>query len=154
MTKNDKLDRAIEYLETFSPIHGNSLSFQEVVKNLESLKTKHKEEKPKKQYSLGVINCFNNCIRYFPYYLHPKDPKKWYDVIDKLNRIDEVEFKEIERVVAAVRANDFWSKNFQSMVKLRKVNRDMVQYFISFQDKFPVNNTVTNRNFAKDSTFD
>lgn len=151
MTKNDKLARAIVYLQGF--VHG--VTAEEVIKDLESLKTKPKKDPVKKEYSLGVINCFNNCLIHFPSDLYPKDPLTWYEVIDKLNRIDDVEFKEIERVVAAVRADKWWCKNFQSMVKLRKPNREFVQYFVSFQNKFPAKNKVHHSNFAEDtSSFD
>jgi len=150
MTKNEKLDKAIHYLK------GGRLdvSAEEIITDLESLKSKPRVEKPKKEYSQEVLTCFSNCLKFFPYYLYPKDPKKWCEIIDQLHRIDEVEFNEIERVVAAVRADSFWGKNFQSIAKLRKLNRDLVQYFISFQDRFPIQNkTSHHRNFAPDSTF-
>jgi len=153
MTKNEKLDRAIEYIKSF-PIKDMD-TYLDIINDLESLKRKIRERKEEKtEYSDEVMICFNNCLKFFPYSLHPKNPKTWYDVIEKLNRIDDVEFSEIERIVAATRANDFWGKNFLSMVKLRKVNREMITYFVVFSEKFPIQNkTSHHRNFAPDSTF-
>lgn len=151
MNKNDKIDRAIHYLKVYGKDQKVVL---ESIKDLESLKTKTKAKKPSLEYSSDVKNCFNSCLKFFPYYLYPKSPDTWYEVIDKLNRVDDVEFKEIERVVAAVRANEFWSKNFQSMAKLRTLNREAVQYFVSYKDKFPLTVKKQHSNFAQDSAFD
>lgn len=88
-----------------------------------------------KVYSQAVHDCFNYCLNQFPKDLHPKNNNKWLDVIEKLNRIDGHSFEEIKTVVRKTRSNDFWSKNFMSLIKLRKKNKEEITYFKVFKNQ-------------------
>lgn len=63
-----------------------------------------------------------------------KDNEKWnwIDTIDKLIRIDKFTNKEIEKAVNAGRNSDFWNKQFLSLIKLRKKNKDDIKYINVF----------------------
>ena len=91
-----------------------------------------------------VEDCLNNCLKFFPLHLHPKDKNTWLDTIEKLNRIDGVPFLEIERIVKAVREDPFWGKNFLSITKLRK-KKDEVYYIVIFGEKFKKKEPTINR---------
>ena len=91
-----------------------------------------------------VEDCLNNCLEFFPKHLHPKNKNTWLDTIEKLNRIDKVPFLEIERIVKATREDDFWSKNFLSLTKLRK-KKDEVYYIVIFGEKFKQKDKLINR---------
>ena len=91
-----------------------------------------------------VEDCLKNCLKFFPEHLHPKNKNSWLDTIEKLNRIDGVPFLEIERIVKATREDDFWSKNFLSMTKLRK-KKDEVYYIVIFGEKFKQKEKTINR---------
>ena len=97
-----------------------------------------KEKKSKEVvYDKTVHDCFNICLKYFPNELHPKDDKSinnWLDVIEKLNRIDEVDFIHIGNVVQLIRDDDFWSRHFLSITKLRKKNKDGIIYIKVFSE--------------------
>lgn len=96
-------------------------------------------EKKEKEYSEDVKMTYINCLEFFLEHLHPKtDNQKnsWLDTIDKLNRIDKIPFSEIERITKEARSDDFWSKNFLSLTKLRLKNKEKVPYIVVFNEKF------------------
>ena len=92
------------------------------------------EEQELKVYSKEVNDCFFNCLVYFDKHLHPKDNNVWIDTIDKLSRIDKIPLNHIVRIVELIRKDDFWSKNFLSIPKLRKKNKDGLMYVIVFNE--------------------
>ena len=91
-----------------------------------------------KVYSKEIHDSYDKCILYFPEHLRPNNEKKknqWLDTIDKLERVDKIPFEIIENVVMKTRADEFWSKNFLSLTKLRKKNRDDVMYIVAFNEQ-------------------
>ena len=96
--------------------------------------------KPKKVFTREVHECFVKCEDLFPDHLHPKLSTKahfdWLDCIDKLNRIDGIPFEKIVQIVKAAREDDFWSKNFLSLTKLRKKDKNGVPYVVVFNERF------------------
>lgn len=101
--------------------------------------------KKQKVYSKEVNDCFNNCLNYFPEHLQPKNKNSWLDTIEKLNRIDNIPFKIIEEIVKKTREDNFWSKNFLSLNKLRDKNKDGIKYIIVFNEQIKVNGTTKTR---------
>lgn len=92
-------------------------------------------------YPKEVNDCYLRCLKFFPDQLKPKNKKiqnKWLDTIDKLNRIDNVPFDLIVDIVKKTREDEFWSKNFLSLTKLRQ-KKDGVMYIVSFNEKFKSN---------------
>lgn len=86
-----------------------------------------------------VLNCYNNCLKYFSEELHPKKDtvkNKWLDTIDKLNRIDKIPFELIEEIVKRTREDAFWSKNFLSINKLRQKDKNDIPYITIFFNQF------------------
>lgn len=93
-----------------------------------------------KVYTEDVHDCFENCLRFFPEHLHPKDKISWLDTIEKLNRIEKLPFNMIAEIVERTRNDDFWKKNFLSITKLRKKNKDDVPYITVFYERFKSGN--------------
>ena len=98
------------------------------------------EEKPKpkipKEFSEAVRDCFVNCLDFFPDHYKPKNKKitdQWMDTIHKLNTIEQIPFESIEAITKWAREG-WWSKNFQSLLKLRKKNSDGIMYLSIFND--------------------
>lgn len=101
-----------------------------------------KTEADKQVYHEYVYKCFNLCIKHFEEHLRPKDEKtknKWLAEIDKLRRLDRVQYKTIVEIVEATRKNEFWKKNFMSMLKLRKTNKEGIKYIIVFYEQMKSN---------------
>lgn len=94
------------------------------------------------EYSNEVKNCFKQCLTYFPEQLYPKKPNTWLETIDKLQRIDKVPFDKIVEITSLTRKNDFWSKNFLSLTKLRKKNGDDIPYIVVFNEQLKKNGQI------------
>lgn len=110
-------------------------------------------KKTEKVFSEEVLNCFNNCLVYFPENLHPKKNKNWLESIEKLHRLDKIPFSEIERITKLARADDFTSKNvFHSLPKLRS-KKNEISYFNIFKEKFKTTNSFTKTNNIPTRTF-
>jgi hypothetical protein len=84
---------------------------------------------------INIKRCLHNCIEYFPHHLIPDGLAPWIETIDKLNRIDKIPFEIIEQIVKKTREDNFWSKNFLSLTKLRKKNKDGIMYVIVFNEQ-------------------
>ena len=100
-----------------------------------------------------VENCYNDCLKFFPEHLHPKKPETWLETIDKLHRIDGVPYDQIVLITKLTRANDFWSKNFMSLTKLRKKNREEIAYIVVFNEQLNKNGTTGSSLADKASEF-
>ena len=62
---------------------------------------------------------------------------KWKDCIDKLIRVDGRDKKEIESVVKWARSDEFWSKQFMTILKLRMKDKEEVLYYDKFKNLMP-----------------
>jgi len=112
-------------------------------------KEKEKEEEEEKgqhheikNYHEYVYKCFDLCLKHFDKHLHPKTDKQkdnWLSTIDKLRRLDKIQYKTIVEIVEKTRANDFWAKNFLSLTKLRKKNNEGIMYVIVFNENIKSN---------------
>lgn len=121
----------------------------------EALLKKQKKERKKKvplkkkeEWDQDVLNCYDSTLKLFPEHLRPNTDKKeyqWIDCIDKLKRIDGVPLKVVYRIVKSVREDDFWSRNFESLLKLRRKNPDGNKYIVVFSEKFKEKTTKIGR---------
>ncbi len=112
--------------------------------------TDPKEVKPKtkkeEDFSFEVRNCYLQCYSLFDEDLRPKNNKDtiaWHDTIEKLNRIDKLEFNDIVLITQAARNDIFWKKNFLSLVKLRRKDKDKIPYWKVFKEKFKFEKSKT-----------
>lgn len=102
-------------------------------------KEKKVAPKKEKEYSAEVKKCYMQCIKLFDEHLRPANKSaqnSWLDTVDKLNRIDKIPFDLITSLVERVRADSFWARNFLSLAKLRKTNKDGIKYIIVFSEQF------------------
>lgn len=107
------------------------------------------KESSKQVYHEYVYTCYDYCLKYFDKHLHPKSDKQkniWLDTIDKLRRIDKIPYKKIVEIVKKTRENDFWSKNFLSLTKLRKKNKEGILYAIVFNEQIKSNEKTNKQN--------
>ena len=95
-----------------------------------------------KQYGNDVYDCLMRCLVHFPQHLIPEQKSlwKWAEVIDKLNRIDNVPFNLILEIVEKTRADDFWCRNFLSIPKLRSKNKEGIKYVVVFNEQIKKKN--------------
>jgi len=89
-----------------------------------------------------IKECYEKILSYFPEHLQPSKQNienNWLDTIEKLNRIDGLKLCDIELIVKKTREDDFWSRQFLSLTKLRKKNKDGVMYYQVFIEQFKNN---------------
>jgi hypothetical protein len=102
--------------------------------------------KTKEVFSKDVLNCFDNCLKFFPEHLYNENKESWIETIDKLNRLDKIPFSEIERITEAARKDEFISKNiFLSLPKLRTKNRDKIYWIVVWFERFKPKEQKINR---------
>jgi hypothetical protein len=74
--------------------------------------------------------------------------QKSLEVFDKLTRIDGYQPEQIQKAIEWARADDFWSSNFLSPVKLRNKDKNGVKYIDVFLAKLLKNGT--NRKYSQE----
>ena len=92
--------------------------------------------------------CYLDCLKCFDNHLQPKtesQQKKWIDEIRKLHELDGLDYDVIYQIVKGTRSDDFWSKNFLSIMKLRKKNKDDVKYIVVFAENLKSKNGKTSK---------
>lgn len=125
------------------PLGGKSNQEQEQVQEQVEVQEEEEEELCEKKFSQDVQDCLDQCLEFFPKDLRPQNSKqveKWLDTIEKLYRIDKLNFVDIIHLVQVTRQDDFWSKNFLSIQKLRKKNKEGLIYWKVFLYKFKKTN--------------
>lgn len=111
--------------------------------NTKNLKKENsKKVAPKKVFSEYVEKCYLECLEFFPDHLRPKNGNvdSWKDTIEKLNRLDKIPFELITQITQKTRGDDFWGKNFLSLTKLRKKNKDNIPYIVVFNEQIKQKN--------------
>jgi hypothetical protein len=109
---------------------GGQTGLPGVVKSLDSnnnntIITYNNKDKP--TYNKDVIESTNHLYYQIMDKVNPPTYKnrqpnlnKWCDSIDKLNRIDGIDFSDIRKAIDYATSDDFWSQNILSGEKLRK----------------------------------
>lgn len=130
----------VEYLTQFDKDF--ALLENKIKIEIDKQQKKEKEKscvKKEKEYSDEVYQCYEDCKLYFEKDLLPNNPNEyenWFDCIDKLNRIDGLAFSDILLIVKSARSDKFWSKNFLSLTKLRRKDKDKIPYWKVFKERF------------------
>lgn len=131
--------------ETTPPTPKQEEEVQEKEKEEEQEKGQDKKPKKTKAFSEDVLSTYYSVVGYFDESTQPSNNKQidnWLETIDKLNRIDGLNFQDIHHLVERVRKDDFWSKNFLSITKLRKKNKEDIPYWKVFYNKFKDSNNT------------
>lgn len=110
------------------------------VEEVQEVKVEKQENLPakknkKKEYPEEAIHTTIECLKFFDEGLHPTtDSEKWgwVDTVDKLHRIDGLEYLSIIEIVRYGREDDFWHENFLSINKLRKKDKNKTPYWKRF----------------------
>ncbi|MCK4820047.1 hypothetical protein KA005_30055 [bacterium] len=59
----------------------------------------------------------------------------WIDTLDKLHRIDGLDLKTIYEIIKWGREDEFWAKQFQTVIKLRRLNKEGIPFHLVFREK-------------------
>lgn len=96
-------------------------------------------QSPEIEISAVALKSFDFFANLFPENLRPKtkaQKNKWLETLDKLERIDQKDLREVYNICKIARADEFWKNNFLSILKLRNKNKDGVKYIDVFQQRF------------------
>lgn len=108
----------------------------------------NKSVKPKKptkdtrsfsDFPPDVQKSFIPICELFEEHLRPKtadEKRNWCNAIDEVNRLEKVSPRKLYLLIKKVLQNDFWIKNFMTMNKIRKKNKDGIKYIDVFMHQF------------------
>ena len=122
-------------INTHKPIN-TSKSFNNVL-SVNTSKSKNTNNIPRnvKSFSDGTKKAFVHFEKLFPERNRPKNKaqlEKWLDCLDKIERIDKYDLREVYLMVKKMRQDDFWQNNFLSILKLRNTDKNGVKYIDRF----------------------
>ena len=86
----------------------------------------------------GTIKAFEHFVALFPDKYKPKSEaqkNKWMDCLDKVQRIDGYDLRDVYLMVKKMRQDDFWQGNFLSILKLRNTDKNGIKYIDRFMDQ-------------------
>lgn len=107
--------------------------------------------KPKIEFSDEVFKIYEASIKLFSEDLIPtteKQKNNWLNEFDKLIKIDGLTIKEIYSIIKFARSDEFWNKNFLSISKLRKKDKNDIPYWKVFKHKSELN-IIENENHKR-----
>lgn len=87
----------------------------------------------------NIKNAYPHFVQLFPEKYHPKNKTQivnWMECIDKCVRIDGYDLKELYLVVKYMRDDEFWSKRFMTLLKLRNQDKNGIKYVDRFFDDY------------------
>lgn len=98
-------------------------------------KSKKDKNEKSKDFSASIHELYAKVIEEFEAEEIPAtkaQKRKWLETLEKLQRLDGKTEEEIYNVVKWCKNHDFWSGNFHSVVKLRRKDKDGLQFFKRF----------------------
>ena len=117
-------------------LNKNKRGIKEILKdNNNILINKNTKEK---EYNNNIDTGVIHIGRLFPIQMRPNTVKElntWKDCLDKLDRIEGYDPRQVYYIVNKVRNDEFWRKNFFSLLKLRKKNKEGIKYIHLFHEK-------------------
>lgn len=106
---------------------------------------KYIPQNPKtKDFPPHIEKAFPHFVALFPKRNQPKtkaQKEKWLDCLDKIERIDKYNLREVYEVCKRLRQDDFWQNVFLSILKLRNNDKNDVKYV----DRFMSQNALKTR---------
>ncbi len=97
-----------------------------------------------KDFPPHIEKAFPHFVALFPKRNQPKtkaQKEKWLDCLDKIERIDKYNLREVYEVCKRLRQDDFWQNVFLSILKLRNNDKNDVKYV----DRFMSQNALKTR---------
>lgn len=102
----------------------------------------YEDEKEAEKFSDEIKNFTGTLFKLFPENitdkLNNKDKYGWIDTVNKLIKLDKFSKEQIYKAVKDGRRDEFWNKQFLSLNKLRKKNKDGIKYINVFLNLVPV----------------
>jgi len=101
----------------------------------EILKKEIPTKSKKRQYSEKLQKALLHFEGLFPDKYKPKtevQKNKWLDCLDKIERLDNYNLRDVYNVTKNLRNDEFWQNNFLSILKLRNTDKNGIKYIDRF----------------------
>lgn len=95
---------------------------------------------------------FPHFVSLFPINYRPKtkaQKHKWLDCLDKIQRIDKYNLRDVYNVAKELRNDQFWQKNFLSILKFRNNDKNGIKYIDRFMEDYRSKNKPIGYNKIK-----
>tara|TARA_R100001480_G_scaffold89833_6_gene96626 strand:- start:947 stop:1849 length:903 start_codon:yes stop_codon:yes gene_type:complete len=89
----------------------------------------------KRQYSEKTTKAFLYFAELFPLKYRPKSEiqkNKWLDCLDKIQRLDGYDLREVYNIAKQLRNDEFWQNNFLTILKFRNTDKNGIKYIDRF----------------------
>jgi len=102
-----------------------------ILTNNNNINNNNSTKSKKRQYSEKTTKAFSHFAGLFPLKYRPKteaQKNKWLDCLDKIERLDGYNLREVYNVSKELRNDEFWQNNFLSILKLRNTDKNGIKY--------------------------
>ena len=99
------------------------------------IKKEYTTKSEKRQFDDKTKTAFPHFAALFDLKYRPKTETqkiKWLDCLDKLQRLDGYDLREVYNVSKNLRNDEFWQNNFLSILKLRNTDKNGIKYIDRF----------------------
>lgn len=106
-----------------------------ILNNNNNINNNNSTKSKKRQYSEKTTTAFSHFAKLFPLKYRPKtdaQKNKWLDCLDKIERLDGYNLREVYKVSKELRNDEFWQNNFLSILKLRNTDKNGIKYIDRF----------------------
>lgn len=106
-----------------------------ILTNNNNINNNNSTKSKKRQYSEKTKKAFSHFAALFPLKYRPKtdaQKNKWLDCLDKIERLDGYNLREVYNVSKELRNDEFWQNNFLSILKLRNTDKNGIKYIDRF----------------------
>lgn len=128
-----------------NPIQSNNSIY--IIKNNNTYTKRNNSTK-----SENVEKAYPHFVQLFPERYRPKTPatiEKWKVCLDRIERIDGYDLRQVYEVCKQLRQDSFWSENFLSVLKLRNSDKNGVRYIDRFMERNALKTRPTALNKVK-----
>ena len=106
-----------------------------ILTNNNNINNNNSTKSKKRQYSEKTTKAFSHFAGLFPLKYRPKteaQKNKWLDCLDKIERLDGYNLRDVYNVSKELRNDEFWQNNFLSILKLRNTDKNGIKYIDRF----------------------
>lgn len=106
-----------------------------ILTNNNNINNNNSTKSKKRQYSEKTTKAFLHFAELFPLKYRPKtdaQKNKWLDCLDKIERLDGYNLRDVYNVSKELRNDEFWQNNFLSILKLRNTDKNGIKYIDRF----------------------
>lgn len=114
-------------------IYNNNIYNKEILNK--EIPTKYKN----RQYSEKITKAFLHFATLFPLKYRPKteaQKNKWLQCLDKLERLDGYNLRDVYNIAKDLRNDEFWQNNFLSILKFRNTDKNGIKYIDRFMIQY------------------